>query len=167
MSMSTWTPAYIALGSNLNDPVAQVSQAIQHLMTVRKTRVLLQSSLYRSAPIGPPDQPDFINGVVGALTLLTPAELLAELQSIEQRMGRVSPAQRWGARIIDLDILIYGELRSDTPSLQLPHPEMHKRNFVMVPLAEIAPALLLPGHGVASSVAMQLQLNGLEKLANE
>jgi len=165
MSMSSWTPAYIALGSNLNDPVAQVSQAIHHLMTVLKTRVLLQSSLYRSTPIGPPDQPDFINGVVGALTLLTPAELLAELQSIEQRMGRVSPAQRWGARIIDLDILIYGELRSDTPSLQLPHPEMHKRNFVMVPLAEIAPTVTIPDYGKVADIATRLGMQGLTRLS--
>ena len=163
----TWIPAYIALGSNLNDPAKQIRQAVQRLKALADSRLVLQSSLYRSAPLGPQDQPDFINAVVGMLTKRDAPTLLTELQGIEQRMGRVPPVQRWGARTIDLDILMFGELRSSDASLQLPHPEMHKRNFVMVPLAEIAPALLLPGHGVASSVAMQLQLNGLEKLANE
>lgn len=157
----TWTPAYIALGSNLDDPVRQVKHAITQLQAITGARVLSQSSLYQSAPLGPQDQPEFINAVVGMLTQLTAKELLDELQSIEKRMGRVPPTQRWGARVIDLDMLMYGDLHSDEAALQLPHPEMHKRHFVMVPLAEIAPALLIPGYGSAGKLAAQLGMSGL------
>ena len=160
-TLQTWTPAYIALGSNLDDPVAQIQHAIKQLNSIRQTRLVLQSSLYKSSPLGPQDQPDFINAVVGVLTQLNAMELLLELQFIEQRIGRVRPVERWGARIIDLDVLLYGESRSNDPTLQLPHPEMHKRNFVMVPLAEIAPALLVPEHGSAGKLAMQLGMGGL------
>lgn len=159
-----WTPVYIALGSNLNDPAAQIRQAIELIKQVRDTRVIAQSSLYKSAPLGPQDQPDFVNLVIGVLTKLDAMSLLAELQSIEKKMGRVPPAQRWGARVIDLDILLHGQSRSNLPQLQLPHPEMHKRNFVMIPLAEIAPSLVIPVHGTARKLADQLGLNGLQKI---
>ncbi len=162
--MDIWTPAYIALGSNLNDPIAQVKQAIRHLVNLSDTRVVLQSSLYQSAPLGPQDQPRFINAVVAMLTQLSAMDLLTALQSVEQGMGKLPPTQRWGARVIDLDILIYGEQRSDAVALQLPHPEMHKRNFVIVPLAEIAPSLVIPSHGLASSISMRLSMDGLIKL---
>jgi len=161
----TWTPAYTALGSNLNDPAVQIGRAIEHIKQIRDTRVIAQSSLYKSAPLGPQDQPDFVNAVIGILTRLDATSLLAEVQAIEKKMGRVSPAQRWGARVIDLDILLHGESRSNLPELLLPHPEMHKRNFVMIPLAEIAPALVIPAHGTARRLAEQLGSDGLRKSA--
>jgi 2-amino-4-hydroxy-6-hydroxymethyldihydropteridine diphosphokinase len=160
-----WTPAYIALGSNLDDPAAQIRQAIEHIMQIRDTRVIAQSSLYKTAPLGPQDQPDFVNAVIGALTRLDAMSLLAELQGIEKKMGRVPPAQRWGARVIDLDILLHGDSRSNSPYLLLPHPEMHKRNFVMIPLADIAPALVIPVHGTVRRLVDQLGDDGLRKIA--
>jgi len=161
----TWTPAYIALGSNLNDPAAQLSAAIEYTKQIQNTRLVSQSSLYKSVPLGPQDQPDFVNAVVGVLTKLDAQSLLAALQAIETNMGRVPPAQRWGPRVIDLDILLYGDLRSDDATLQLPHPEMHRRNFVMVPLAEIAPSLVILRQGSVGRLAETLGINGLEKIA--
>jgi len=161
--IETWTPAYIALGSNLNDPVAQIRQAIEHIKHIRSTRIIAQSSLYQTAPLGPQDQPDFVNAVIGVVTTLDAMSLLAELQAIEKKMGRVPPAQRWGARVIDLDILLHGESRNNSRELLLPHPEMHKRNFVMIPLAEIAPMLFIPAHGTAGKLAEQLGSDGLCK----
>src|SRR5690242_8714001 len=93
----TWIPAYIALGGNLNDPAAQIREAIEQIKHIGATRLMLQSALYRSSPLGPQDQPDFVNAVVGVLTRLNANALLSELQSIELRMGRVPPVQRWGA----------------------------------------------------------------------
>lgn len=161
----TWIPTYIALGSNLNNPAGQIVQAIEHIKQIRDTRIIAQSSLYKSVPLGPQDQPEFVNAVIGVLTRLDAISLLAELQAIEKKMGRVPPAQRWGARVIDLDILLHGESRSNSAELLLPHPEMHRRNFVMIPLAEIAPALGIPAHGTASRVAEKLGSVGLRKSA--
>src|SRR5438128_1414146 len=124
----TWTPAYVALGSNLDHPAAQLTAAVECIKQIPDTRLILKSSFYKSAPLGPQDQPEFVNAVVAVLTKLDATSLLAELQAIEKRMGRVPLAQRWGARVIDLDILLHGELRSNSSELQLPHPEMQKRN---------------------------------------
>jgi 2-amino-4-hydroxy-6-hydroxymethyldihydropteridine diphosphokinase len=114
--------------------------------------------------MGPP-QPDFVNAVAGLLTLLKPAALLAALVAIEKRMGRKEPAQRWGPRIIDLDLLVVGGETSREPGLTLPHPGLHQRNFVLYPLAEIAPELWVPGHGRVRSLRQQVSGDGLEALA--
>jgi 2-amino-4-hydroxy-6-hydroxymethyldihydropteridine diphosphokinase len=140
-----WTPAYVALGSNLSGPRLQVESALAALGDLPGCRLVLRSSLWRSRPMGPRDQPQFVNAVAGLLTTTTPPALLAALQAIERRAGKVEPAVRWGPRVIDLDLLVFGELRVDEPGLVLPHPGLHQRNFVLYPLAEIAAELWVPG----------------------
>lgn len=159
-----WTPAYIALGSNLEQPSAQVSRAFGELAAIRTTRLVLQSPLYRSEPMGMQDQPQFVNAVAGVLTQLDALELLSELQAIEQRMGRVRSALRWGPRLIDLDLLMHGATRSDTDALKLPHPGIAERNFVLMPLADIAPDLTIPGRGSVRACATAVGSAGLQRL---
>ena len=138
--------AYIGLGSNLDDPRQQVSSALNELGRLPETSLVDASSLYRSPPLGPPGQPDYVNAVAALETGLAPAPLLAALQALEQRHGRVR-AERWGPRTLDLDILVYGDLQSDDPELTLPHPQLARRDFVLVPLHEIAPELEICGLG--------------------
>lgn len=140
-----WWPAYVGLGSNLEDPKSQVERAFIALAELPDTRFVLKSSLYRSAPMGPQDQPDFINAAAGLLTRLSPEDLLAELQRIEREQGRQRTGQRWGPRTLDLDLLGFGPETRATAELTLPHPRITERNFVLLPLAEIAPELSLPG----------------------
>lgn len=158
-----WQPAYIALGSNLEQPVRQVEQALMELERLPDSHLVLRSSLYRSAPMGPQDQPDYINAVAALLTQLAAEQLLLALQDIEQRMGRVRQ-ERWGARIIDLDLLMLGEQKLATNELQLPHPGMTQRGFVIVPLAEIAPQLRLPDGRTALQVALGMDASVLERI---
>ena len=160
-----WQPAYVGLGSNLDDPRRQVERAFDELTRLADTRLVLRSGLWRSAPMGPRDQPDFVNAVAGLLTRREPQALLQDLRGIERRMGKVEPAQRWGPRVIDLDLLMVGEARCDEPGLQLPHPGLHQRNFVLYPLAEIAPSLWVPGHGRVSSLLNGIPGDGIELLA--
>lgn len=134
--------AYIGLGSNLLGPQEQLKTALGYLKRQSGVVVLQVSSCYKTAPVGPQDQPDFMNQVVAIETTLAPLKLLAVLQSIENEMGRVRD-QRWGPRVIDLDLLLYGEELISSPVLTVPHPEMLNRSFVMTPLAEIAPDLVL------------------------
>ncbi len=159
-----WTPAYVALGSNLREPIQQVQHALTELATLDATRLISHSSLYQSAPLGPQDQPAFINAVAGVLTQLSAVELLAQLQAIERRMGRESPIQRWGPRVIDLDSLMHGDSRCDTPELKLPHPGLMLRSFVLTPLAEIAPQLVLPGGITAAAAAQRAGREGLQSV---
>lgn len=160
-----WRPAFVAIGSNLADPQRQVSAAFDALATVPDTRLVLRSSLWRTRPMGPQDQPDFVNAVAGLVTTLAPRALLGELKSIERRMGRAEPTVRWGPRIIDLDLLLLGELQSAEPDLLLPHPGLHQRNFVLYPLAEIAAELWVPGHGRVRSLQQRVAAEGIEPLA--
>lgn len=166
MDRAIWTPAYIALGSNLNQPAHQLQRACNELMQVPTTRLIARSSLYQSAPMGPQDQPPFVNAAVGLLTQLSADELLQQLQAIERRMGRQTPAMRWGPRVIDLDILLYGDAVSATPELQLPHPGMLLRNFVLTPLAEIAPHLMVAKAQSAAIVMQRLGQQGLQRLTD-
>ena len=145
--MDLWHPAYIGVGSNLDDPPAQVQRAFGKLAELPATRLILTSPIYRTSPFGPVDQPDFANAVAGLLTQLAPRELLAGLQAIEAAQGRPKERQRWGPRIIDLDVLVYGRERLQDPELTLPHPGIVERNFVLYPLADIAPDLDIPGLG--------------------
>lgn len=161
---TVWTPCYIALGANLDAPAQQVTHALSELQGIKMTRVIAGSSLYESVPMGPQDQPAFINAVAGLLTQLPAVELLAALQDIEHRMGRQVPALRWGPRVIDLDLLMHGDTQLDSPQLQLPHPGMLQRNFVMAPLAEIAPELRVAKGRSAVQVARALGLQGLRRL---
>lgn len=158
--------AYIGLGSNLDNPVARIASALQSISRIPATTLLRCSSRYRSRPQGPPDQPDYINAVAEIDTLLTAEKLLECLQAIEQQQGRVR-MQRWGPRTLDLDLLLFGNtvLRSDT--LTVPHPEMHRRAFVLYPLHEIAPDIEIPGHGRIGQLLREVDPDEVEKLAPE
>lgn len=148
---STMVTAYIGLGSNLNDPVDQVTRAIAELDELPETATHSHSSLYQSKPMGGLDQPDYVNAVVRVDTGLNPEKLLAELQAIEATHGRVRE-ERWGARTLDLDLLLYGSAIIDTPDLQVPHPGVGERGFVLYPLNEIAPDLEIPRLGTISDL---------------
>src|SRR5262245_42637739 len=113
--MNIWLPAYIGLGSNLQEPRAQLSRALEKLRALPKTKLIAQSPLYGSKPLGPVDQPDFVNAVAGVLTQLPPEDLLAQLRALEQAMGRPARHEKWGPRIIDLDLLIYARERRGEP----------------------------------------------------
>ncbi len=138
---------YIGLGSNLNDPVVQVRRAMRMIAELPHSELLAQSRLYSSPPLGPVDQPDYINAVVALRTKLAPHELLAALQGIEQKMGRVR-TRAWGERIIDLDILLYEDCQHRVDGLDLPHPGIAERAFVLRPLAELVlEGFVIPGQG--------------------
>lgn len=136
---------FVALGSNLQQPLAQLQQATAAIAALPASALIRTSSVYRSAAVGPGDQPDYLNAVVQLQTTLAPLTLLDALQAIENRQGRVRE-QRWGARTLDLDILLYGAEALQTPRLAIPHPRMTARDFVLYPLLEISgPNLMLPG----------------------
>lgn len=139
--------AFIALGSNLDDPQRQVKTAICELAELPQTRLLGASSLYRSAAVGYRDQPDFVNAVAALETRLEPRALLDDLLAIERHHHRVR-SFRNAPRTLDLDLILYGDCVIDEPGLTVPHPRMHERAFVLVPLAEIAPEAVVPGRGV-------------------
>jgi 2-amino-4-hydroxy-6-hydroxymethyldihydropteridine diphosphokinase len=134
------TIAYVGIGSNLDDPQAQVTRAFDELAGLPRTRLKARSSLYRSAPVGHAEQPDFINAVAALDTELSPDTLLRGLQQIENRHGRKRSFAN-APRTLDLDLLLFGSARIDTGELQIPHPRMHQRAFVLQPLLEIAPDL--------------------------
>ena len=162
--MDRWQPAYIGVGSNLEDPRAQVLATIARLDDLPRSRLVLASSLYRSRPFGPVAQPDFVNAVAGILTQLEPPALLNELKAIESSMGRPERHEHWGPRIIDLDLLAFGTERRSEPELTLPHPGIVERNFVLYPLAEIAPDLELPGLGRVADLAAAVTAEGISLL---
>lgn len=139
--------AYIGLGANLGDPVAQVRAARKALQEHPDIRVLSCSRLYRSAPMGPADQPDYVNAIMAVETELAPLPLLHLLQAVENEHGRVRSGQRWGPRTLDLDLLLYGAEVIDTAELRVPHPGIAEREFVLIPLFEIAPDLEIAGLG--------------------
>ncbi len=143
--------AYVALGSNLADPVQQLERAFDALAGLPETSLVARSSLYRSAPFGPVAQPDFINAVVALRTSLGARALLDRLQAIERSQGR-EREERWGPRTLDLDLLVYGAEVIDEPWLTVPHPGIVERNFVLLPLKEIAPDLVIPGTGRVADI---------------
>jgi 2-amino-4-hydroxy-6-hydroxymethyldihydropteridine diphosphokinase len=155
----------VALGSNLDDPGAQVLRALDALQHLPGTHLVFRSAMYRTPPFGPVAQPEFVNAVAGLLTTLEPRAMLAELKSLEQALGRETPVVRWGPRRIDLDLLIHGSSRIDEPELQLPHPGIPERAFVLVPLAEIAPDLEVPGAGRVRALVTRVDASGLVKIA--
>ncbi|WP_461482695.1 2-amino-4-hydroxy-6-hydroxymethyldihydropteridine diphosphokinase [Porticoccus sp.] len=144
---------YVGLGSNLGDPLTQLQRALEELGNLPLTRLIKCSSWYRSAPMGPQDQPDYYNGVAQLSTALEPLPLLRALQQIEQQHQRLRE-RHWGPRTLDLDILLYGDQSIDLPDLRVPHPGLYLRNFVLQPLAEISPALQFPD---GSRLAMRLE----------
>ena len=151
---------YIGLGSNLDDPVRQVGDALLEMREIPGSQLLRHSRLYRSTPIGPQDQPDFVNAAAMLETALGPFELLDALQQIEKRHRR-ERSVRWGPRTLDLDLLLYADRRIDSPRLQVPHPQMHRRAFVLVPLHEIAPQLTVPGQGALAVLLADVDMQGL------
>ncbi len=160
------TSAYIALGSNLADPRQQIAQAFEALAGLPHTRLVARSSLYRSAPMGPADQPDYINAVARLDTTLAPLALLDALQAIEQQQGRVRTGERWGPRTLDLDLLLFADTIIEDPRLTVPHPGLAQRNFVLYPLMEIAEQnLIIPGLGPLSGLLDACSADGLERLS--
>jgi 2-amino-4-hydroxy-6-hydroxymethyldihydropteridine diphosphokinase len=155
--------AFIGLGSNLKDPVAQISNALDALGHLPQTRVTLRSSLYRSEPVGYLDQPDFINAVVKLETELAPRALLDALLELEQDNGRTREFSN-APRTLDLDVLLYDDLQHHEHGLTVPHPQMHFRAFVLQPLLEIAPDCVIPGIGSAVDAAKACEDQQLEKL---
>ena len=155
--------AWLGLGANLGDPVAQVERALLQIAALPETRLIARSSLYRSDPVGPPGQPDYCNAVCEIETALAPEALLDAVLAIEVDNGRTRDGIRWTARRLDIDLLHVDGVACDTPRLNLPHPQLHRRNWVLVPLAEITPALTIPGLGAIAKLAAQLGMGGLSR----
>lgn len=157
--------AYIGLGSNLAQPVEQIKAARLAIASLDGVQELAFSSLYRSPPMGPQDQPDYVNAVMAIATTLSPEKLLECLQAIENDQGRVRKGLRWGARTLDLDILLYGDLHIQMPHLTVPHVGIAERAFVLFPLFEIAPEITVPGLGRLAELVDNCPRNGLERIA--
>ena len=157
------TLAYIALGANLGDAAGTVRAAMGALANLPESGVRRCSSLYRTAPVGIHGQPDFINAVAALDTTLAPHELLAELFAIEAQFGRRRDFHH-APRTLDLDLLLYDDLRLDSPTLHLPHPRMHLRAFVVAPLVEIAPDCRIPGRGTAAAWLPAVAMQRIERL---
>lgn len=155
--------AYIALGSNLKQPMLQIKQAIIALADLPQTKLLQHSSLYLTSPVGYDNQPDFINAVASLETTLEPSQLLESILDIESSFGRERPFPN-APRVLDLDLLLYDELVMHTPSLTVPHPRMHLRGFVMLPLAEIAPDLMIPKLGSVVELLAKLDISDIKKI---
>jgi len=155
--------AFIGLGSNLADPLAQIRQALTELESIPGTRVTARSSLYRTSPVGYLEQPDFINAVASVQTTLKPQALLAALLAIENRHGR-RRTTRNAPRKLDLDLLLYGEEVLDQDGLTLPHPRLHERAFVLAPLAEIAPGVTVPGRGRVQDLLARVDCTGVSRI---
>ena len=141
-----WRPAYVGIGSNLDSPRERVIEAIERMKALDATRIELRSHLYLTHPMGPHDQPNFVNAAVGLLTQLEARDLLSGLLGIERSMGR-DRHERWGPRVIDLDLLRMVDSAIDEPGLTVPHPGVSTRNFVLYPLADIAPTIKIPRIG--------------------
>ena len=161
-SSTNFRRAWIGLGANLQDPPGQLREALKRIGARPGIRIVGTSQFYRSAPLGPGEQPHYCNAVCAVETDLNPDRLLRHLHDVERQMGRERPPVRWAPRLIDLDLLHYERVKMKTSRLELPHPELHKRNFVVVPLAEIAPDLELPGVGGVDALVRQLGREGLE-----
>ncbi|HXI49477.1 MAG TPA: 2-amino-4-hydroxy-6-hydroxymethyldihydropteridine diphosphokinase [Steroidobacteraceae bacterium] len=161
--MTLWRPAYVGIGSNLQSPRDRVLEAIERMSALETTRVVLRSRLYLTRPMGPQDQPDFVNAAVGLLTQLAARELLAGLLGIERSMGR-DRQERWGPRVIDLDLLWMLDSAIDEPGLTVPHPGVSTRNFVLYPLADIAPTIKIPRVGLVLDLKRDAGGDGISVL---
>ena len=156
--------AYIGLGSNLDNPEQQVLTAIEDLRATVGNDDVKVSSLYRTKPMAGMDQPDYVNAVVQVVTTLAPEELLDECQRIESMHDRDRSTGRWSARTLDLDIILYGMETIATQRLTIPHYGMHERNFVLIPLAELDPDLLLPDNTTLQNALTKITTEGLVKI---
>lgn len=160
-----FTSAYIGLGSNLSDPLKQLKEAIGALKRLPQSHFKALSRIYQSAPVGPDGQPDYLNAVVLIETALLPEQLLDQLQHIENRQNRVREV-RWGPRTLDLDILLFGDQQIETTRLTIPHPEMNNRNFVLIPMTDISPDLVLPDGSKLRTRAKDIGHQGLKPFAS-
>ncbi|WP_339516216.1 2-amino-4-hydroxy-6-hydroxymethyldihydropteridine diphosphokinase [Pseudomonas sp. RL_15y_Pfl2_60] len=158
------TRVYIGLGSNLATPHQQLNAALAALARIEQTQLVAQSSFYASDPLGPADQPRYLNAVAALDTQLSPLQLLDALQAIELEQGRERKDQRWGPRTLDLDILLFGQQILNEPRLTVPHYHMHARAFVLYPLAELAPDLQLPDGRTLAALVAKCPFEGLERL---
>ena len=158
-----WRPAYVAIGSNIESPRERVLEAMQRLEKLGAADTLLRSHLYLSRPMGPQDQPDFVNAAAGLLTQDTPQEMLANLLEIERSMGRTQ-RERWGPRVIDLDLVWMVDAAVDEPGLKVPHPGVSSRNFVLYPLADIAPTIKIAGMGTVLEMKRSVGGDGISVL---
>jgi 2-amino-4-hydroxy-6-hydroxymethyldihydropteridine diphosphokinase len=159
-----WQPAYVGVGSNLDDPAAQVTRAVAALGKLPGLRLVAVSPLYRSKPFGDVVQPAFVNAAAGLLTLLSPEELLGALRGLELELGREPPRERWGPRRIDLDLLVLGCETRATTDLTLPHAGIAQRDFVLYPLSDIAAHLEVPGLGSVMQLRDRVVNRGMERL---
>ncbi len=164
MSEPQLSLVFIGLGSNLEHPVTQIKKARVAINRLERVQEVAFSSLYQSSPMGDKDQPDYINAVMAVNTNLKPIDLLRRLQQIENQQGRVREGERWTARTLDLDILLYGDQHIDIPDLLIPHYGIADRTFVLYPLYEIAPKLDIPGFGHISDLIAKIPFDGLEKM---
>jgi len=157
--------AHVALGANLDDPAATLRAAFDALAALPGTRLVARSALYRSAPVGVSGQPDYLNAVAALDTQLSAPALLAALLAIETARGRTRDYHH-APRTLDLDLLLYADEVIDQPGLAVPHPRMHERAFVLVPLAEIAPAAVIPGRGPVAALLAGVQSQAIERLTD-
>lgn len=162
----TGVAAFVGIGANLGDPVATVTRAFDALAALPGTRLDARSSLYRTAPVGYAEQPDFVNAVARLRTRLAPEELLAHLLAIERAHGRTR-SSRNAPRTLDLDLLLYGAAVIDREGITVPHPRMHERAFVLAPLAEIDAHSTIPGHGEAAVLLARVGLEGVVRIAGD
>ncbi|MBL4793947.1 MAG: 2-amino-4-hydroxy-6-hydroxymethyldihydropteridine diphosphokinase [Pseudomonadales bacterium] len=160
------TVAYIGLGANLSQPQQKIRQALDEIKNHRDLQLLTCSSLYQSAPMGLADQPNYINAVAKLSTTLSPHSLLDTLLNIETTLGRTRDGTRWGPRVIDIDLLYYGDHIINENKLTLPHPEINNRNFVLYPLAEIEPDFVFPDGQLLSKLLDKAPPNELERIAS-
>jgi 2-amino-4-hydroxy-6-hydroxymethyldihydropteridine diphosphokinase len=158
-----WRPAYVAIGSNLNHPRERVREACERIRGLPATRLEMNSRLYLTRPMGPQDQPDFVNAAAGLLTQLGARRLLEALLEIERQMGRIRQ-ERWGPRLIDLDLVWMVGAVVEESGLTLPHPGVSMRNFVLYPLADIAPTLDIPGQGRVMDLKLRSSADGISVL---
>lgn len=154
---------YLALGSNLADPMHQVQAALDALAAIPQTSLVCTSAFYRTPPYGPPDQPDYLNAAVALDTALSPEALLDHTQRIELEQGRVRKDERWGPRTLDLDIMLFGELTLNTPRLTVPHYDIANRAFMLLPLVEIAPSLTFPDGTLAATMLARLETSAIQR----
>ncbi len=166
MNTHRWWPAYVGIGSNLDSPRDQVERAIAALGAIENTRLVRTSPLYLSAPLDGSEQPDYVNAVSALLTCLDADGLFRSLKAIEKAQGRSRDGDRWGLRTLDLDLLVYSSASIDEKDLKVPHPGIRERNFVLLPLLDIAPHLRIPGQGNVTGLAAAIDTSKprIEKL---
>ncbi|VFP80373.1 2-amino-4-hydroxy-6-hydroxymethyldihydropteridine diphosphokinase [Candidatus Erwinia haradaeae] len=156
--------AYLSLGSNLDSPPRQINNALKRVASIQKSYIVSTSLFYETPSYGPINQPNFFNVAVSLDTHLDPEALLSNIQDIEKKQGRIRSVEKWGARIIDIDIMLFDNITLKTPQLTIPHYDMHNRAFMIIPLLEIAPKICLPNGQKLSSILNNLDYNAIKDI---